>query len=449
MPYGVRHVDMPCTPSRVWHAIQGKARAAAMIEGLGGAAGPSSSRTSACRSFPRPSSCARSGRRACIPATPRDRARRRDDRRLRRRRVRRILRAALLAARARDRRARCCCGSCPATGEAEPGESVDGAVVEHNPCLSGGSLEIFLEPQLPAPRVIIVGVGADRQGPRAAVARSAGYAVIRGGRGGSPPTGQRRRGDRGRARRRRGARAGGSARGAGVPYVALVASTARGAAVREALEVPRRAACSAAHARRAEHRRPYARRDRDLRSSRELIAEHHHHPGRGVLAGSGAPVPSVASALDPVCGMTVAVTDATAYLDAGDRASVLLRRATAGTHTPLSTSSMVPRASRVPAGPRVTGLVLAAGGSKRLGPPKQLLPYGRRDAARPRARHRARVRVRPAAVRDRRGRRGRCARTVDFSGVQVVENQRLRRGLLVVDRSRARRRRSAQPMCSC
>jgi hypothetical protein len=34
---------------------------------------------------------------------------------------------------------------------------------------------------------------------------------------------------------------------------------------------------------------------------------------------------------------------------------------------------MVPRASRVPAGPRVTGLVLAAGGSMRLGSLKQLL----------------------------------------------------------------------------
>src|SRR6188472_783476 len=33
----------------------------------------------------------------------------------------------------------------------------DGVVVVNNPCLSGGALEIFLEPQLPAPRVVVVG----------------------------------------------------------------------------------------------------------------------------------------------------------------------------------------------------------------------------------------------------------------------------------------------------
>ena len=27
----------------------------------------------------------------------------------------------------------------------------------HNPCLSGGAIEIFLEPVLPAPRVLVVG----------------------------------------------------------------------------------------------------------------------------------------------------------------------------------------------------------------------------------------------------------------------------------------------------
>src|SRR3954471_13455064 len=53
------------------------------------------------------------------------------------------------------------------TGEAlllriEPGDdgsgaAAEGAVTVHNPCLSGGALEIFLEPRLPAVRVHVVG----------------------------------------------------------------------------------------------------------------------------------------------------------------------------------------------------------------------------------------------------------------------------------------------------
>src|SRR3954447_7088122 len=75
------------------------------------------------------------------------------------------------------------------TGEAvllrlEPGAGEDdvqeGVVVAHNPCLSGGSLEIFLDPHLAAPRVLIVG---DTPIARAleTVAAAAGYSVSRGG----------------------------------------------------------------------------------------------------------------------------------------------------------------------------------------------------------------------------------------------------------------------------
>jgi xanthine dehydrogenase accessory factor len=41
-------------------------------------------------------------------------------------------------------------------GEVE-GPAEEGAVTVSNPCLSGGALEIFLEPHLPAPRIVIVG----------------------------------------------------------------------------------------------------------------------------------------------------------------------------------------------------------------------------------------------------------------------------------------------------
>jgi xanthine dehydrogenase accessory factor len=45
-------------------------------------------------------------------------------------------------------------------GEGSPSDPVaaeDGAVVVQNPCLSGGVIEVFLEPVLPAPRVLVVG----------------------------------------------------------------------------------------------------------------------------------------------------------------------------------------------------------------------------------------------------------------------------------------------------
>ena len=45
-------------------------------------------------------------------------------------------------------------------GEGVPSDQVaaeDGAVVVQNPCLSGGVIEVFLEPVLPAPRVLVVG----------------------------------------------------------------------------------------------------------------------------------------------------------------------------------------------------------------------------------------------------------------------------------------------------
>src|SRR6185436_8991228 len=59
-----------------------------------------------------------------------------------------------------------------------PGEDdvVDGVVVAHNPCLSGGSLEIFLDPQLAAPRVVVVGETPIARA-LAEVARAAGYAI--------------------------------------------------------------------------------------------------------------------------------------------------------------------------------------------------------------------------------------------------------------------------------
>ena len=46
-------------------------------------------------------------------------------------------------------------GEDPSTGQEVPVE--EGAVTARNTCLSGGTIEIFLEPVLPAPRVLVVG----------------------------------------------------------------------------------------------------------------------------------------------------------------------------------------------------------------------------------------------------------------------------------------------------
>ena len=40
----------------------------------------------------------------------------------------------------------------------------EGTATVQNPCLSGGAIEVFLEPVLPAPRILVVGEDADRGG---------------------------------------------------------------------------------------------------------------------------------------------------------------------------------------------------------------------------------------------------------------------------------------------
>jgi xanthine dehydrogenase accessory factor len=192
----------------------------------------------------------------------------------------------------------------PGTGD---DDAADGVVVAHNPCLSGGSLEIFLEPHLPAPRVAIAG---DTPIARAleAVARAAGYDVVRGDGSALEPQASdaalvvASHGSDEEAALAR-------ALEAGVGYVALVASRRRGAAVRDSLAVPA--------ALRAQVHTPAgldigARAPADIAIAilAELISERTAH------APEAEPEP-VATAIDPVCGMEVAAGDSTVHLDAG------------------------------------------------------------------------------------------------------------------------------------
>jgi xanthine dehydrogenase accessory factor len=199
----------------------------------------------------------------------------------------------------------------PGDGEAvQESDAVEGTVVvERNPCLSGGALEIFLEPQLPASRVVVVG---DAPIARAFtdLARTGGYEVV----AADAEEAQPGSGDAAVVVASHGSgeeRVLGEALSAGVPYVALVASRARGTAVRAALDVPDEL--------RQQLHTP-AGLDIGARTPAEiaiailaqLVAEHHAPP-----ASAPAPViVRVASTTDPVCGMEVAVTDATLRLDA-------------------------------------------------------------------------------------------------------------------------------------
>jgi xanthine dehydrogenase accessory factor len=181
----------------------------------------------------------------------------------------------------------------------------DGVVLVNNPCLSGGALEIFLEPRLPAPRVVVLGetpvaTALADLGPRVGLAVEAG----------EPSAGDLALvvASHGRDEERaleRGLRD-------GVPYVGLVASRRRGAAVLAALDVDDDL--------RARVRTP-AGLDIGATTAEEIalsilveIVEVRRRrvapPPETAALPAGA-----ATAVDPVCGMEIVVTDATPRLE--------------------------------------------------------------------------------------------------------------------------------------
>jgi xanthine dehydrogenase accessory factor len=222
----------------------------------------------------------------------------------------------------------------------------DGVVVAHNPCLSGGSLEIFLDPQLPAARLVIAG---DMPIARALedIARAAGYDVVRGAAADVRPAASdaalivASHGDDEE-------HVLAQALQVGVGYVGLVASPKRGAAVLAALDVP--------DALRALVHTPAgldigARLPAEVAISilAELVARG-GSPGRdGPQAGDAATsLPMAAApaiAIDPICGMEVVAGDASVHLDVGGgervyfcregcRAAFVRQRAAAGRSGP-------------------------------------------------------------------------------------------------------------------
>jgi xanthine dehydrogenase accessory factor len=195
-------------------------------------------------------------------------------------------------------------------GEQVPQASEEGAVTVANPCLSGGSVEIFLEPRVPAPRMLVVGdspiaeamaslgrpLGFDVQlvsGQDAApAADDAALVVASHGRGEEPALEAALR--------------------LGVPYVGLIASRIRGAAVLAALDVP--------DDQRARVHSP-AGLDIGGRTAAEIALSVLAQVGQERRAAERHAPASVARApaepvraVDPVCGMTVAAVDASPHV---------------------------------------------------------------------------------------------------------------------------------------
>ena len=201
-------------------------------------------------------------------------------------------------------------------GDAEA-PATDGAVTVHNPCLSGGALEIFLEPRPPAPRLLVVG-----ESPVAAalteLGRRLGFDALPTPAGGLKPTADDAAvvvASHGRDEEDALARA----LRAGVPYVGLVASRARGAAVSRALRgagVPDAALASL----RTPVGLPIGARGPDeiaLSILAEIVAVRRGAPlglersGVRVVPGTQ----DVATSTDPVCGMSVAAREASVHAD--------------------------------------------------------------------------------------------------------------------------------------
>jgi xanthine dehydrogenase accessory factor len=191
-----------------------------------------------------------------------------------------------------------------------------GKTVVHNPCLSGGTLEIFMEPVLPAPLVSVLGdspiarallslaapLGYDARALDLADLEAADAVVV--------ATHGKQEEDTLTAAVR-----------AGVPYVGLIASPKRGSAVVGSLDLT--------DEERARIHTPAgldigARTPAEIALSvfAEVVAERSdasHAPRSARSAAPAAPAagPEAATGTDPVCGMTVTIDDDALFAEVG------------------------------------------------------------------------------------------------------------------------------------
>jgi xanthine dehydrogenase accessory factor len=195
-----------------------------------------------------------------------------------------------------------------------PGEpsrtAEEGAVAVSNPCLSGGAIEIFLQPRIPAPRVLVVGSTPVAQA-LATLGSGVGLDVeLTDGETADPHGDDAALIVASHGKAEEGALE--AALNAGVPYVALVASGTRGAAVLDSLDVD--------DALRSRVFTPAglqlgARTPGEIALSilAQLVGERSKARHAPPHADAAALVP--ASAIDPVCGMSVPAVESSLHVD--------------------------------------------------------------------------------------------------------------------------------------
>ncbi len=184
---------------------------------------------------------------------------------------------------------------------------VDHKLTVHNPCLSGGTLEIFLEPVVPAPMFVVYGdspIGAALAG----LAERVGYQVVADPADDLSGAAAVVVASHGRDEEDMLA----AALAAGVDYVGLVASRKRGESVVAALQLDE-AAKARVHTPAGLDIGAHAPEDVAISILAEIIAERRRPSGQPV--GQQPPPAARESAVDPVCGMTVAAVETSLHLD--------------------------------------------------------------------------------------------------------------------------------------
>jgi xanthine dehydrogenase accessory factor len=208
-------------------------------------------------------------------------------------------------------------GEDPDTGQ--PVEIDDGAVTTHNPCLSGGAIEIFIEPVLPSPRVLVVG-DSPICAALVSLGEELGLEVVANDAGAPEPSPRdlalvvaaHGRNELHTLRR---------ALDTGVPYVGLVASPKRGAGVLaelradgvteehlELIDVP--AGIDIGGRTPAEIALSILAQIVAVRHGKRVVTSGAAHDASTIAPSPGAPP----IAIDPICGMTVAAVPGTASL---------------------------------------------------------------------------------------------------------------------------------------